>query len=67
MQACVTRTTASVGRWTFERRRASVLDLLAALPVERLISHRISFEDAPSAYALVADRPGESQQVVLTY
>ena len=55
------------GRWSYERRRSTVLDLLAELPVERLISHRFPFADAPSAYALLADEPGETAQVVLTY
>jgi threonine dehydrogenase-like Zn-dependent dehydrogenase len=55
------------GRWSYERRRSTVLDLLAELPVERLISHRFPFADAPSAYALLADQPGQTAQVVLTY
>ena len=54
-------------RWGYGRRRAAVLDLLAELPVERLISHRLAFEDAAEAYALVAGRPEETTQVVLTY
>ena len=44
-----------------------MLDLLAVLPVDRLISHRFAFEEAPEAYALVAERPEEAVQVVLTY
>ncbi len=55
------------GRWSYERRRATVLDLLATLPVNRLISHRFAFEDAPAAYALLTDRPAETTQVILTY
>jgi 2-desacetyl-2-hydroxyethyl bacteriochlorophyllide A dehydrogenase len=54
-------------RWEYARRRAAVLELLAALPVERLISHRFAFEDAPAAYALVAEHPDETVQAVLTY
>jgi hypothetical protein len=54
-------------RWSYERRRATVLDLLATLPVDRLISPRFAFEDAPAAYALLTDRPAETTQVVLTY
>jgi len=54
-------------RWEYGRRRAAVLDLLAALPVERLISHRFDFEDAPKAYELVSGRSEETVQVVLTY
>ena len=44
-----------------------MLDLLAALPVDRLISHRFAFEEAPKAYALLTDRPEEALQVVLEY
>jgi 2-desacetyl-2-hydroxyethyl bacteriochlorophyllide A dehydrogenase len=54
-------------RWSYERRRSTVLELLAALRVDRLISHRIPFEDAPQAYALLTDRPEKTTQVVLTY
>ena len=54
-------------RWEYGRRRATVLALLATVPVERLIGHRFAFEDAPAAYSLVADRPEEATQVVLTY
>jgi threonine dehydrogenase-like Zn-dependent dehydrogenase len=54
-------------RWEYARRRAAVLDLLAELPVERLISHRFAFEEAPKAYALVAELPEETVQVALTY
>jgi 2-desacetyl-2-hydroxyethyl bacteriochlorophyllide A dehydrogenase len=54
-------------RWDAGRRRAAVLELLAALPLERLISHRFAFEEAPEAYALVAGRVEETVQVVLTY
>jgi threonine dehydrogenase-like Zn-dependent dehydrogenase len=55
------------GRWSYARRRTMVLKLLTALPVERLISHRFLFEDAPQAYALLADRPDETTQVILSY
>jgi 2-desacetyl-2-hydroxyethyl bacteriochlorophyllide A dehydrogenase len=55
------------GRWDYGRRRAAVLDLLAELPVERLISHRFTFEEAVEAYALVAGHANETVQVVLTY
>ena len=54
-------------RWGYARRRGAVLDLLAALPVDRLISHRFPFEAAPGAYALLAARPEEVVQVVLEY
>jgi len=35
--------------------------------VERLISHRLPFTEAPAAYRLLLDRPAETMQVVLTY
>jgi 2-desacetyl-2-hydroxyethyl bacteriochlorophyllide A dehydrogenase len=56
-----------LGRWSFERRRTAVLEILRALPLGELISHRYPFEDAPAAYALIADRPEETTQVLLTY
>jgi 2-desacetyl-2-hydroxyethyl bacteriochlorophyllide A dehydrogenase len=54
-------------RWDYARRRGVVLDLLARLPVERLISHRLSFADAPAAYRLLQEHSGETMQVILTY
>ncbi|MGE3267795.1 MAG: zinc-binding alcohol dehydrogenase [Chloroflexota bacterium] len=56
-----------LGRWSYERRRAADLELLASLPLDRLVSHRFTFEDAAVAYRLVAERPEEAVQVVLTY
>jgi 2-desacetyl-2-hydroxyethyl bacteriochlorophyllide A dehydrogenase len=55
------------GRWSYERRRATVLDLLGQLPVDRLVTHHFPFEEAPAAYRLLAERPQETIQVVLTY
>lgn len=54
-------------RWDYARRHAAVIDLLARLPLDRLIGHRFAFEDARAAYALVSDRPAETLQVLLTY
>lgn len=54
-------------RWDHGRRRATVLELLDSLPLDRLIGHRFAFADAPAAYALLDERPGEAIQVVLTY
>jgi threonine dehydrogenase-like Zn-dependent dehydrogenase len=56
-----------LGRWSFERRRSTVLELLAALPLDELVSHRYPFEDAPDAYKLIAGHPDETTQVLLTY
>ena len=55
------------GRWGYPRRRQAVLALLSEMPLERLISHRFAFEEAPEAYALVAGRSDETVQVILTY
>jgi 2-desacetyl-2-hydroxyethyl bacteriochlorophyllide A dehydrogenase len=55
------------GRWSYERRRATVIDLLGRLPVEQIVSHRFAFEDAPAAYRLLAERSDETTQVLLTY
>ena len=54
-------------RWDYARRMAVVMQLLAELPLERLISHRIPFGDAACAFELVDRRPDETLQVVLTY
>jgi threonine dehydrogenase-like Zn-dependent dehydrogenase len=55
------------GRWSYARRRSTVLDLLAVLPVDRMVSHRVAFDDAPAAYRLLAEHPEEATQVLLTY
>jgi 2-desacetyl-2-hydroxyethyl bacteriochlorophyllide A dehydrogenase len=57
----------SRGRWTKERRMTTALDRLRALDVESLVSHRIPFTDAPSAYRLLDDRTEPTGQVLLTY
>jgi threonine dehydrogenase-like Zn-dependent dehydrogenase len=44
-----------------------VLDLLPRLRLVELISHRFPFEEAPDAYRLVDERPGEALQVILTH
>jgi len=54
-------------RWDRDRRTAAVLDLLPRLRLKELISHRIPLEDAPRAYRLVDEDPGETVQVVLTH
>jgi threonine dehydrogenase-like Zn-dependent dehydrogenase len=46
-------------RWTPERRRRAVAELLGELPLDRLATHTFPFEDAPAAYAaLDAGGPG---------
>lgn len=54
-------------RWTPRRRLAVARDLLGALPLEDLISHRLPLRCAAEAYALVDEHPGQTVQVVLSY
>lgn len=54
-------------RWTVERRRAVARGLLRSLPLAELISHRIPFAEAPTAFAMLELRPESALQVVLTY
>ena len=54
-------------RWDHGRRISVVRRLLAELPLERLISHRVPFDEAERAYRLVDEHPDETLQVVLTY
>ena len=54
-------------RWDRARRTEMVLGLLSRLRLEELVSHRIPFGEAPGAYRLVDENPGEVVQVVLTH
>jgi 2-desacetyl-2-hydroxyethyl bacteriochlorophyllide A dehydrogenase len=54
-------------RWDSDRRMDTVLGLLGRLKLRELISHRIPFEEAPEAYTLLEERPGEALQVIFTY
>jgi 2-desacetyl-2-hydroxyethyl bacteriochlorophyllide A dehydrogenase len=54
-------------RWSKERRLATAWDLIARVRPSRLITHRFGIETAQQAYELVAERPGEALQVLLTY
>lgn len=55
------------GRWTKARRLDTALDRLRALDVASLVSHRIPFTDAPSAYRLLDEHTEPTLQVLLTY
>lgn len=56
------------GRWTSDRRLDRALDVLEGVPVEEVVTHRVPFADAPTAYELLADRSDASPlQVLLTY
>lgn len=54
-------------RWSRERRSETVVRLLAELPLETLITHRVPFDDAPRAYRLVDEQSEKTVQVLLTY
>jgi len=54
-------------RWDHARRTATVLELLPHLRLADLISHRFAFGDAPEAYRMVDEQPGDVVQVALTY
>ena len=54
-------------RWDRARRMDTVLGLLGQLKLRGLISHRIPFDEAPEAYLLLDERPGEALQMIFTY
>lgn len=58
---------ASRGRYTKDRRMELAMAWLRRMDVEALLTHRIPFEDAPSAYELLDTRPESALQVLLTY
>ena len=55
------------GRWDRERRFDTAVEWLDRVNCERLISHRIPFEQAADAYELLDDHSEPALQVVLTY
>lgn len=55
------------GRFTKGRRMTVALDRLRELDTDSLITHRIPFEAADSAYRLLDEEPGSALQVLLTY
>ena len=54
-------------RWTPERQREVALAGVAGLDVERLVTHRFPFAEAPRAYELIDSHPEETLAVVLDY
>lgn len=54
-------------RWDTERRTDVVLGLLAEMDVERLVTRRVPFTDAPAAYRLVDESPDRALAVLLDY
>jgi 2-desacetyl-2-hydroxyethyl bacteriochlorophyllide A dehydrogenase len=55
--------------WTLDRLNETARQLIAtgAVRTDGLITHRIPFQRASEAYALITDRPDETVKVVLTY
>jgi 2-desacetyl-2-hydroxyethyl bacteriochlorophyllide A dehydrogenase len=54
-------------RWTMPRKVRTAMELLADFDVERLVTHRVPFGDAASAYRLIDENPRESLGVLLEY
>ncbi|MEF8856453.1 MAG: zinc-binding alcohol dehydrogenase [Haloplanus sp.] len=55
------------GRWTKERRLDVAWERLRDVATDRLVTHRIDFENAPDAYQLLDDGPENAIQVLLTH
>ena len=55
------------GRWTKERRMGTAWERLRDVPTDRLVTHRVPFEDAAEAYRLLDGGPENALQVLLTY
>ena len=55
------------GRWTKERRMGAAWERLRDVPTDRLVTHRVPFEDAAEAYRLLDGGPENALQVLLTY
>jgi len=54
-------------RWEPARRNAATFAELMRLDARSVISHRIDFTDANTAYGLVDSRAGDVMGVLLTY
>lgn len=54
-------------RWDKSRRFDVVWRVLERLRPEKWITHRFSLDDAPQAYCLLDENPGEAIQVILQY
>ena len=55
------------GRWSKERLLDTALDHLRGVDTDPLATHRFAFENAPSAYDLLADGRNDALQVLLHY
>lgn len=56
-----------LGRWTKSRRLDVAWEAIRAIKPARLISHRFPIQEAANAYELLALKPDETIQVVLTH
>lgn len=54
-------------RWDQRRKNLTSLQFLQNVDVEPLITHRVPFDQAPEAYRLLDQHPGESLGVLLEY
>ena len=55
------------GRWTKARRLSAAWDYIDQVRPSRLITHHFDIAAAQAAYEQVAERPGETLQVLFTY
>lgn len=55
------------GRWSKERRFETVWEMIHRVKPARFITHRFQFSEAPAAYQLIDQHPGDSIQVVFDY
>jgi 2-desacetyl-2-hydroxyethyl bacteriochlorophyllide A dehydrogenase len=55
------------GCWTKNRRFQAAWDLIQKVRPAQLITHRFPLQAAPEAYALIAQQPQQTLQVILTY
>jgi 2-desacetyl-2-hydroxyethyl bacteriochlorophyllide A dehydrogenase len=55
------------GRWTKDRRLEAAWDRLRDVATERLVTHRIPFQDAGEAYRLLDGGPENAVQILLTH
>ncbi len=55
------------GRWSKRRRFQSAWRMIRRVAPSRLVTGRFAIADAPAAYALLDEAPGEALQVLLTY
>lgn len=58
---------ARAARWSFERRFDLVTELLMNPALDALLEEKTPFEQAPAAYARLADAPGVALQTLFSY